>query len=175
MEAILVTGGTGNLGSHIVRRLNEAGLAVRVLTRQSKAEEEGVTYFTADLLAGAGIDVAVDGAGTIIHCAGSQKGDEIATKNLVGAAARAGRPHIVFISVVGAERIPVVGRADRMMFSYFDMKRKAEEVVEGSGLPWTTLRATQFYDLAFMVARALAKLPVVPLRAADSSRSRRMR
>ena len=50
-----------------------------------------------------------------------------------------------------------------MMFSYFDMKRKAEEVVAGSGLPWTTIRATQFHDLIFMVVEKLAKLPVVPV------------
>jgi uncharacterized protein YbjT (DUF2867 family) len=50
-----------------------------------------------------------------------------------------------------------------MMFSYFDMKRKAEEVVAGSGLPWTTIRATQFHDLIFMVLEFLAKSPIVPV------------
>jgi uncharacterized protein YbjT (DUF2867 family) len=49
------------------------------------------------------------------------------------------------------------------MFSYFDMKRKAEQVVAGSGLPWTTIRATQFHDLIFMVVEVMAKLPVVPV------------
>src|SRR3546814_1982616 len=53
---------------------------------------------------------------------------------------------LVYISVVGADRVPVSGRSDRMMFSYYDMKRQAEEVVAGSGLPWTTIRATQFHD-----------------------------
>jgi uncharacterized protein YbjT (DUF2867 family) len=48
-----------------------------------------------------------------------------------------------------------------MMFAYFDMKRKAEDVVVGSGLPWTTLRASQFYDLTLFVAQKLTKLPVV--------------
>jgi uncharacterized protein YbjT (DUF2867 family) len=49
------------------------------------------------------------------------------------------------------------------MFGYFASKRAAERVVEGSGLPWTTLRATQFHDLMLMVARQLAKLPVMPV------------
>ena len=42
-------------------------------------------------------------------------------------------------------------------------KLAAERVVAGSGLPWTTLRATQFYDLILMTARGLTKLPVVPV------------
>jgi len=94
---------------------------------------------------------------------GTTKGDDVATQNLVDAAARSGRPHLVYISVVGAERMPVSGRIDRMMFSYFDMKRKAEEVVADSGLPWTTIRPTQFHDLILMLLEKLAKLPVVPV------------
>jgi uncharacterized protein YbjT (DUF2867 family) len=42
------------------------------------------------------------------------------------------------------------------------MKLATERVVEQSGIGWTTLRATQFYDLILMVARAMAKLPVIP-------------
>ena len=42
------------------------------------------------------------------------------------------------------------------------MKLATERVLEQSGLGWTTLRATQFHDLILMVARALAKLPVIP-------------
>ena len=163
MDPILVTGGTGTLGRHVVRRLSEAGWDVRVFARRTGKHENGVRFMTGDLLSGAGIDAAVDGVATIIHCAGSNKGDEAATQNLVQAAARAGRPHLVYISVVGAERMPVSGRVDRMMFSYFDMKRQAEQVIAGSGLPWTTIRATQFHDLIFIVVETLAKSPVVPI------------
>jgi uncharacterized protein YbjT (DUF2867 family) len=163
MDPILVTGGTGTLGRHVVRRLSDAGRDLRVLTRRTAEDGSGVRFVTGDLLSGVGIDAAVDGVETIIHCAGSNKGDEVATQNLVDAAARAGRPHLVYISVVGADRIPVSGWIDRMMFSYFDMKRKAEEVVAGSGLPWTTIRATQFDDLILTVVEKLAKLPVVPV------------
>lgn len=163
MDPILVTGGTGTLGHHVVRRLREAGREVCVLTRRTGKYEDGVRFMTGDLLSNAGIDAAVDGAAIIIHCAGSAKGDEVATQNLAHAALRAGRPHLVYISVVGAERVPISGWFDRMMFSYFDMKRKTEEVVAGSGLPWTTIRATQFYELIFMVVESLAKSPIVPV------------
>ena len=67
------------------------------------------------------------------------------------------------VSVVGADRVPQDGRLDRTMFGYFGSKLDAEQVVAGSGLPWTTLRATQFHDLLLMVARAMARLPVIPV------------
>jgi uncharacterized protein YbjT (DUF2867 family) len=163
MDPILVTGGTGTLGRHVVRRLIDAGRDVRVLTRRTRDEQRRLRFVKGDLLSGAGIEMAVDGVATIVHCAGSSSGDEVATKHLVDAASRAGRPHVVYISVVGAERVPVVGRIDRTLFGYFDMKRKAEEVVAGSGLPWTMLRATQFHDLVVLVLEKLVRLPIVPV------------
>jgi uncharacterized protein YbjT (DUF2867 family) len=49
------------------------------------------------------------------------------------------------------------------MFGYYASKLAAERVVADSGLPWTTLRATQFYDSLLLGARQVAKLPVIPL------------
>src|SRR5512132_4649220 len=49
------------------------------------------------------------------------------------------------------------------MFGYFGSKLAAERVVAGAGLPWSTLRATQFHDLIYLVVRQLARLPVVPV------------
>jgi uncharacterized protein YbjT (DUF2867 family) len=160
---ILVTGGTGTLGRHVVARLREAGRDLRVLSRRRHASGDGIEYVTGDLLADEGIGPAVDGAGIIVHCAGSNKGDEVATRNLVRAAARAATPHLVYISVIGADRTPLVSRVDRAMFGYVGSKLAAERVVAESGLPWTTLRAAQFHDLLLTLARQLAKLPVLPV------------
>lgn len=159
---ILVTGGTGMLGRHLVPRLRATGREVRLLSRHSHDPEPGIEFVTGDLNTGEGIDAAVAGIETMIHCAGTQKGDAEKTERLVQAAKAAGKPHLVFISVVGAERVPVVG-IGRIPFAYFASKRAAELVVENSGLPWTTLRATQFHDLAFVVVKALAKFPVAPV------------
>jgi hypothetical protein len=63
---------------------------------------------------------------------------------------------------VGADWIPVVSRADRAMFGYFASMLAAERVVADSGLPWTTLRATQFHEKILMTATQMAKLPVIP-------------
>src|SRR5919199_655994 len=161
---ILVTGGTGTLGRLVVRRLRGAGCDVRVLSRRGRAAKDGIQFLTGDLATGEGIEPAVDGVAAIVHCAGSNKGDADLTRNLVRvASSRTRLPHLVYISVVGADRIPVVSHVDRAMFGYFESKRETERVVADSGLPWTTLRATQFHDLILTVARQMAKLPVVPV------------
>lgn len=160
---ILVTGGTGALGRHLVPRLREKGCEVRVLSRHPREAADGIQYVTGDLRKDEGVEAAVDGAEVIVHCAGSAKGDDEVARNLVRAAAQAGRPHLVFISVIGADRIPVVGRLDRAAFGYFAYKLAAERIVSGSGLPWTTLRAAQFHESMLKVAQVSAKLPVIPV------------
>ncbi len=162
-DITLVTGGTGTLGRLVVPRLRDAGRTVRVLSRHSRDAGEGIEFVTGNLDTGEGIDAAVAGAEIIVHCAGSNAGDDKKTLNLVRAASRAGVRHLVYISVVGADRVPVESSLDRAMFGYFASKLAAERVVAESGLPWTTLRATQFYDLILLVARQMARLPVMPL------------
>jgi uncharacterized protein YbjT (DUF2867 family) len=160
---ILVTGGTGTLGRHVAPRLRDAGCDVRVLSRRGRADEDGIRYLTGDLATGEGVEPAVDGVETIVHCAGTPKGDEVKTRQLVRAASQSGARHLVFISVVGADKIPVVSGIDRAMFGFFASKRAAEQVIADSGLLWTTLRATQFHDLTLLTIRQLARLPVVPV------------
>jgi uncharacterized protein YbjT (DUF2867 family) len=160
---ILVTGGTGTLGRLVVPRLRDAGAEVRVLSRRGREAGEGVEYVTGDLATGEGVEAAVAGAEIIVHCAGSSKGDEVKAVNLVRAVSGAGARHLVYISVVGADRIPVVSGVDRAMFGYFGSKLAAERVVADSGVPWTTLRATQFHDLSLLTARQMARLPVIPV------------
>ena len=79
------------------------------------------------------------------------------------AASRAGVRHLVYISVVGADPVPMMSGIDRAMFGYFGTKHAAERVVAESDLLWTTLRATQFHELILMIARQMAKLPVLPV------------
>ncbi|HKT04651.1 MAG TPA: NAD(P)H-binding protein [Rugosimonospora sp.] len=160
---ILLTGGTGTLGRLVVPRLRDAGHRVRVLSRGGHAPGDGVEYVTGDLTTGEGITAAVAGITTIVHCAGSNRGDEDKARHLVRAAADAGTAHLVNVSVVGADRVPVTGRLDRALFGYYASKAAAERVVAESGVPWTTLRATQFHDLILMVARVLTRSPVVPV------------
>ncbi|HTF39455.1 MAG TPA: NAD-dependent epimerase/dehydratase family protein, partial [Propionibacteriaceae bacterium] len=71
--------------------------------------------------------------------------------------------HLVHISVVGADRIPISSGIDRAMFGYFESKLAAERVVANSGLPWTTLRSTQLYESILLLVQQMARLPVIPV------------
>ena len=116
-----------------------------------------------DLSTGEGIPEAVAGVDVVVHCAGSAKGDDVKASHLVAAAAETGVGHLVYISVVGADKVPIKSAIDRAMFGYYAAKYGGEQAIAGSGLPWTIQRATQFHDLTFATVSALAKLPVVPV------------
>jgi uncharacterized protein YbjT (DUF2867 family) len=150
---VLVTGGTGRLGRSVVALLVGAGREVRVLARRQRDTQPQVTFCTGDLRRGEGIDAAVRGAGVIIHCATSTKGDAEATGNLVTAAARVGSPHFVQPSIVGIDAMVAWG--------YVKAKLEVERIVADSGLPWTILRVTQFYSYCLENSRKLAKVPLV--------------
>jgi uncharacterized protein YbjT (DUF2867 family) len=123
----------------------------------------GIERVVGDLETGAGLDAALAGVGTVVHLAGSAKGDGQKARTLAAAARRAGVGHVVFVSVVGADRLPVLSRTDRAAFGYFAAKREAEEVIAGSGIPWTTVRATQFHDFVLAAFEAARRLPVLPV------------
>ncbi|MFF2296059.1 SDR family oxidoreductase [Arthrobacter sp. NPDC058127] len=162
-STILVTGGTGTLGPLVASRLRGGGYSVRVAGRHAPPPEQDIEFAQCDLDTGDGIEAALSGVRTVVHCAGTQKGDGDKARRLVAAASRADVTHLVFISVVGADTIPVKSRFDRAAFGYFASKRDAEEVVAGSGIPFSTLRATQFFELSLLTVRAMAKLPVIPV------------
>lgn len=159
---IMVTGGTGTLGRLVVARLRDAGRDVRVLSRgrKDRADADRVEYVTADLTTGDGVLAALDGVEVVVHCAGTVKGDDVKARHLVEAASRVGVRHLVYISVVGDERVPMAGRLDRLMFGYFGSKLATDRIVAESGVPWTTLHATQFYDGILTTVTQMARLPV---------------
>ncbi len=148
MGPVLVTGGTGTLGSAVVARLRDDGHQVRVASRHP-----GAGRVVVDLRSGAGVDGAVTGVDTIVHCATTNGAADVeVTRTLVDGARRAGTPHLVFISIVGVDRIPL---------GYYRAKLAAERVVEESGLGWTVLRATQFHDLVARLWRVQRRSPVI--------------
>jgi uncharacterized protein YbjT (DUF2867 family) len=151
---ILVTGGTGTLGGHVIPLLRTAGHDVRILSRHHREPDEGIKHFAADLVEGVGIEPAVAGVETVLHLAGGTKRDDTATRNLVRAAANAGVKHIVHISVIGANKMPL---------GWFRLQLRAEQAVTDSGIPWTMLRAAQFHDLVLKVAEKMGTLLVIPV------------
>lgn len=155
MTTILVTGGTGTLGRLVTERLRSDGHDVRVLSRRSQP-------YAVDLRGGAGpgLDAAVAGVDVIVHCASTPRGgDERAARNLIEAARKAGVGHLVHISIVGVDRVPL---------GYYRAKLAVEKLAEESGLGWTVLRTTQFHDLVLRVLAGAARLPVLLLPAGVS-------
>lgn len=155
MNTVLVTGGTGVLGSRVVSRLAADGNAVRVLSRRERPGADGVQSFRGELRSGKGLRAAVEGVDTIVHCASSPlwraRTTEVSgLRNLI-AATHDARPHLLYISIVGVDRIP---------YYYYRAKWEAERVLSASSLPWTILRATQFH---YLISKyALGPLAVAP-------------
>lgn len=147
MTSILVTGGTGTLGRAVVSELTSSGLPVRVLSRRP-----GPDRVVADLVTGTNLAGALSGVDTVVHLATTLRGrrDVTATRNLVAAAGDV--RHLVFVSIVGIDRIPI---------GYYKGKLAAERIV--STVPHTILRATQFHDLVRTLLAGAAKLPLMPL------------
>jgi uncharacterized protein YbjT (DUF2867 family) len=151
---LLVTGGTGNIGSRLVPLLREAGRDIRILSRHPRAAELGVQHVVGDTVAGHGLAEALDDVDVVVHLAGGAKGDDVAARNLANAARQAGVQHLVLISVVGADRMPI---------GYFRAKAAAEQVVAESGVPWTVLRAAQLHEFVLPIAKGMARMPLLPV------------
>jgi uncharacterized protein YbjT (DUF2867 family) len=150
---VLVTGGTGVLGRRVVERLGSEGIRARVFSRSGKPDT-----MRGDLITGEGLEQAVQGVDTIIHCASSpfyraRQVDVEGTGRLIEAAVEAGVSHLVYISIVGIDRAK--------SYPYYRIKLETERIVEAAPIPHTILRATQFYDLVLMALRFLGRLPVV--------------
>ena len=153
VSEVLVTGGTGVLGRQVVGRLGQTGVGARVLSRSGRHG----TY-EGDILTGAGLENALRGVDTVIHCASNpyrkmRETEVSGTRRLLQAAARAGVSHAVYISIVGVDRAP--------SYPYYKAKLDAEGVVGSSPVPHTILRATQFYDLVLSALRLLERSPVM--------------
>jgi uncharacterized protein YbjT (DUF2867 family) len=160
---VLVTGGTGTLGTLVVSRLRDAGSKVRVLSRGRHPRDPlpGVEYVNADLSTGGALAAALDGIETVVHLAGSATGDAEKARHLVQAASRAGVRHLVYLSVVGDDRVPVTSRMDRAMFGYFAEKRAAGQLIRESGIGWTILHVTQVHQTMLATIQGMARLPVI--------------
>lgn len=154
MAPILITGGTGHLGSHVIPRLIASHTPVRILSRSPHVNSADVEYVVGDTVSGAGLERALVGMDTVLHLAGGAKGDDVAAFHVAAAARTAGVAHLVAISVIGADRMPM---------GFFRAKAGAESAIADSGVPWTVLRAAQFHDFVMRTVGMLAKMPVVPV------------
>ncbi len=139
---IVVIGGTGLIGSKLVKKLGELGHEV-----VAAAPNTGVNSITGEGLADAlkGALVAVDVTNSPSwEDAAALKFFETSTRNLLSYGAAAGVTHYVALSVVGTERLLESG--------FFRAKRAQENLIKASSIPYTIVRATQFFEFVTKIA-----------------------
>jgi uncharacterized protein YbjT (DUF2867 family) len=150
---VVVIGGTGLIGSKLVSKLGEHGHDAH-----AAAPDTGVNTLTGDGLAEAlaGADVVVDVSNAPSwEDAAVLEFFETSTRNLLAAEAGAGVVHHVALSVVGTERLLGSG--------YFRAKLAQEKLIESSSIPYSIVRATQFFEFVPRIADAATEGATVRL------------
>lgn len=148
---VAVVGGTGLVGTHVVSALGTAGHEPVVLARS-----RGV-----DLTTGRGLDGALAGAEALVDVTNvvtlsgrrATAFFEAAGRHLTAAAARAGVRHLVTLSIVGCDRVPL---------GYYRAKLRQEEIALAGTVPVTVLRATQFHEFAEQFLAGRRPVAVAP-------------
>jgi uncharacterized protein YbjT (DUF2867 family) len=143
---IVVIGGSGLIGSKLVKNLRERGHDVLAASPST-----GVNSITRE-----GLAQAMDGADIVVDVANAPSWEdqavleffETSSRNLLAAEAAAGVRHHVALSIVGSERLPENG--------YFRAKVAQENLIKASGIPYSILRATQFFEFVGDIADSFA-------------------
>jgi uncharacterized protein YbjT (DUF2867 family) len=163
---VAVAGGTGLVGGHVVSALERTGHEAVILSRR-----HGI-----DLVGGDGLDDAISGAAAVVDVLNDPAATDAdaeaffgtTTANLLAAESRAGVEHHVLLSIVNVDRM--AGNA------HYAGKRRQEALVRRGSIPWTIVRAAQFYEFAEMAAgwtrdggtAVVSPILVQPLAAADA-------
>ncbi len=162
---VVVVGGTGRLGSQVVAKLQRRGHEV-----MSAAPSTGF-----DTISGVGVTEGLTGAQVVVDVSNSPSFEDVAvlqffqtsTRTLLAAERAAGIAHHVVLSIVGADRAPDSG--------YLRSKVAQEQLVADGGVPYTIVRATQFFEFLGAIADSatsngtvrLSSAPLQPMAASD--------
>ena len=139
---IVVIGGSGLVGTKLVNELRKHGHQVVAASPS----------FGVDTLSGEGLAEALKGASVVVDASNSPSFEdataleffETSTRNLLTYEVAAGVGHHVALSVVGIERLPEYG--------YFRAKIVQEKLIKGSSIPYSIIRATQFFEFIGRIA-----------------------
>jgi uncharacterized protein YbjT (DUF2867 family) len=164
---ILVLGGTGVVGRHVVKALADRGHEVAALSRGGSSPDPRATGYQGDLATGAGLAAALDGVSTVIDCGNvaalrreaAVRFFRTATERVQKLGAAAGVSHLVVLSIVGIDRVPT---------GYYAGKLAQEKAALDGPLPASIVRATQFHEFA---GQALGFGGIGPIRLVPAMRS----
>lgn len=152
-----VIGGTGLIGSQVVKNLNNAG-------------HEAVPHSPStgvDAISGQGLDEALKGADVVVNLTNSPTFDEASPAffrtsmdNLLNAARKAGVAHFVILSIVGADKVPEM--------AYYQAKVLQENILKAGPIPYSIVRATQFMEfigdlMSYTTEGDTVRLPATPI------------
>ena len=152
-----IIGGTGLIGSQVVRNLQAAGHEA-----VPHSQSTGV-----DVVSGRGLDEAVAGVDVVVNLTNSPTFDEASPAffqssmdNLLAAARKGGVGHVVILSIVGVDQVPEL--------DYYRAKVLQEEILAASGIPYSIVRATQFMEfidavLSWTADGDTVRLPATPI------------
>src|SRR5437868_2551738 len=147
---IVIIGGTGLIGSKTVERLRKKGHEV-----VASSPSTGVNTLT-----GEGLAEALTGARVVVDVANSPSFEdkpaleffETSGRNLLAAEKTAGVKHHVALSVVGTDRL--LGSGPGSLSGYFRAKMAQENLIKASGIPFTIVHATQFFEFVKNIAQS---------------------
>jgi uncharacterized protein YbjT (DUF2867 family) len=176
---ILVTGGTGFVGGHLIPRLRQEGLSVRALVRHpdraQPLKELGVDVALGDISDKVSLEKAAEGMERVIHLVGiiqeapgvSFRGVHVeGTRNVIEVARKAGVRHFFHQSALGTR--------PGAKSEYHRTKWEAEELVRQSGIPYTILRPSLIYGsgdkFTLRLSEMLRRSPVMPIIGSGQSR-----
>jgi uncharacterized protein YbjT (DUF2867 family) len=150
---IVVIGGTGLIGTKLVNNLRHRGQEV-----VTASPSQGVNTFT-----GEGLAEALRGAQVVVDVANAPSWEnksvleffETAGRNLLAAEKATGVRHHVALSIVGADRLPASG--------YLRAKVAQENLIKASGIPFTIVRSTQFFEFVKGIVQSASEGQVVRL------------
>ena len=126
------------------------------LAERDVALESVPRWVRADLVTGDGLADALRGVAVVVHAASAparhtRRTDVEGTHRLLDAAHRAGVQHLLYVSIVGVDAVPL---------RYYAHKLAAEALVRRSPVPWSILRSTQFFPFVDVLCRMVTRFPV---------------
>ncbi len=150
MKNVLITGGTGTLGTEIVTQMiNDSIHQVSILSSQKSYSPPQSHITHGNLATNEGLYEALENTDIIIHCASNPKDalnvDLAGTANLLNAINKNKKPHLIYISIVGV---------DKSAYPYYNIKAKVEKMIAESGVPFSVLRTTQFHNFVLSMIQS---------------------